>query len=95
MLQKRIPTKTKGSEAKCLLGGKRIKYPWLDTQTGSERIPQAQSFESLSWGNSSGFFKTNHLVCLVLSQYLIYLSPPVTQVYVFLGSLSRYNKDLE
>ena len=60
-MRKRIPTKTNSSEAKCLLGGKRVKYPWIDTQTGSERVPQARSFESLSWGDSSGFLLTNHL----------------------------------
>ena len=38
-----------------------MKYPWIDTQTGSERVPQARSFESLSWGDSSGFLLTNHL----------------------------------
>ena len=27
---------------------------------GSERVPQAQSFESLSWGNSSRVLLTNH-----------------------------------
>ena len=47
-----------------------MKYPWIDTQTGSERVPQARSFESLSWGDSSGFLLTGVRRVVLMSAWM-------------------------
>ena len=59
-------------QTKCLLGGKG--YVWIDTQVGSERqsCPYS-SLNNLYGAFLPGFLWSIILLCLVLSQYLVYL----------------------
>ena len=60
-------------QAKCLLGGKRVQYVWIDTLVGSERqsCPPG-SLNHLYGAFLPGFLWPVILICVVQSPYLVY-----------------------
>ena len=61
-------------QVKCLLGGRRVQYVWIDARAGSERESRPRGCLNHFYGAFlPGFLWPVVLLCLVLSPYLVEL----------------------